>query len=120
MRRLTPVLAAVNGVSAIALGTIAAHLLPDPQAKGWATTASTFQLGHAAAALAILALTPDRHGRLIALVLSIGALVFGIVLAALAFGAPRSVAAVAPVGGTLMLVGWIVLAVRFASLPLRR
>lgn len=109
-------LAAVNGVLAVAFGTSGAHLIASPQGKALLATAAGFQLAHAAAALAAMALLPGRAGRYAALSMSAGALIFGSTLAALAFGGPRWLGAVAPGGGTLMMLGWLLLAARFATL----
>ncbi len=44
--------------------------------------------------------------------LLIGAAVFAVTLWAMAFGAPRWLGAVTPVGGALMIAGWLLLAFR--------
>ena len=113
-------LAAMNGVLAVVFGTSGAHFADGAQAKAWLATAAAFQLAHAAAALAALALLPGRAGSYAALAMSLGALVFGSALAGLAFDGPRWLAAIAPGGGTLMMLGWLLLAARFATLPRRR
>jgi uncharacterized membrane protein YgdD (TMEM256/DUF423 family) len=115
--RLVPTLAALNGALAVTFGTAGAHLIQDPVAKGWLTTASTFQIAHAAAALGVLALVPDRLGRWLALGLSIGAFIFATTLGLMAFGYPRWLGAVTPVGGTLMLLSWVILGARFVAAP---
>ena len=103
-RRVLVVLAGLNGLLAVALGAFGAHAISDPQVKEWLETATRFQLPHAVAVLAALALWP--RGRWAALLLGLGALVFAGALQALALGAPRGVAMVAPVGGGLMIAGW--------------
>jgi uncharacterized membrane protein YgdD (TMEM256/DUF423 family) len=103
------VLAGLNGLLAVGLGAFGAHAISDPQAKDWLETATRFQLPHAVAMLACLALWP-RKG-LAALLLGVGALLFAGALQALALGAPRGVAMVAPLGGGLMLAGWVVVVV---------
>ena len=108
-------LAALNGALAITFGTAGAHLITVEPARGWLVTASIFGLAHAAAALAVLALAPDRLGRAIALVMSVGAFIFASTLGLLAFGLPRWLGAVTPVGGTLLLLSWAVLAARFVT-----
>lgn len=108
-------LAAFNGALAVTLGTTGAHLIQNPVAKGWLITASTFGIAHAAAALAIVALVPDRFGRLAAILISVGALIFQLTLGYMAFGGPRWLGAVTPAGGTLMLLGWVLVAGRFAT-----
>ena len=104
--RWLPALAALNGLLAGGVGAMAAHALTDPQAKAWATTAAAYQLPHAVAVFALLAWRDTRSVRGAAWALTLGTLLFGLSLDALALGAPRSLAMFAPVGGTLMLGGW--------------
>lgn len=104
-QRLILVLAGLNGLLAVALGAFGAHAIADPEAKDWLETATRFQLPHGAAVLALVALWPRRFWA--ALLLGVGALLFAGALQALALGAPRWVAMVAPVGGGLMILGWV-------------
>ncbi|MGL4543047.1 MAG: DUF423 domain-containing protein [Polymorphobacter sp.] len=104
--RALPALAALNGLLAVAVGALAAHALTDPQAKAWATTAAAYQLPHAVAVFALLTWRNTRAVRGGAWALTLGTLLFGLSLDALALGAPRRLAVFAPVGGALMLGGW--------------
>jgi uncharacterized membrane protein YgdD (TMEM256/DUF423 family) len=106
MPRTLLALAALNGLLAVALGAFGAHAITDPQAKDWLETATRFQLPHAAAVLALAALWPER--RVAGWLLAVGALLFAGALQALALGAPRGVAMLAPVGGGIMILGWAV------------
>ena len=108
--RFPAVLAGFNGALAVALGTAGAHLIQEPVAKGWLVTASTFQIAHAAAAIGILALVPNKLGHAAALLMGVGALIFATTLAMMAFGLPHWLGAVTPAGGTLMLFGWLLFA----------
>lgn len=108
--RLLPALAALNGLLAVGVGAMAAHALTDPQAKSWAATAALYQLPHAVAVFALLAWRDTRAVRGGAWALTVGTLCFGLALDALALGAPRGAAVFAPVGGTLMMGGWVWLA----------
>jgi uncharacterized membrane protein YgdD (TMEM256/DUF423 family) len=103
------VLAGLNGLLAVGLGAFGAHAISDPQAREWLETATRFQLPHAVAVLACLGLWP--RGRWAALLLGVGALIFAGALQALALGAPRGVAMLAPLGGALMLAGWFLVIV---------
>ncbi len=105
--RLLPAFAAANAVIALAFGTFAAHGISDPVAKGWIMTGVAFQLPHVAAVFALLAwrATPLVRGG--AWAVSIGSFIFATNLDALALGAPRAIAALAPIGGTLMMIGWL-------------
>lgn len=105
--RVLPLLAALNGLLAVVVGAFAAHALTDPQAKAWAATAATYQLPHAVAVFALLGWRDTLAISRAAWALTLGTLLFGLSLDALALGAPRGIAALAPVGGTLMILGWL-------------
>lgn len=97
--------AAVNGLTGVALGAFAAHAATDPQAIGWLRTGSTYQLLHAAAALACAGRAPAA-----AQAMNLGGAVFAGTLYAMALGAPRILGAVTPLGGLMMMAGWGLLA----------
>lgn len=114
--RYLPALAAFNALLAITFGTFAAHGIRDPQARDWIMTGVLFQLPHVAAVFALLGWRDTKMVRSGAWLLAIGSLIFAGVLDALALGVPRNVAALAPVGGTLMMAGWAWLVIAaFAS-----
>ncbi len=102
-----PALAAANAILALTFGTFAAHGIKDPQAREWIMTGVTFQLPHVAAVFALLAWRNSKLVRSGAWAVSVGSLVFAADLDALALGAPRVVAAFAPIGGSLMMIGWL-------------
>jgi uncharacterized membrane protein YgdD (TMEM256/DUF423 family) len=104
--RFLPALAALDAILALTFGTFAVHGLPPGQQRDWIMTGVLFQLPHAAAVFAVLAWRPGREGRIGAWGLAVGALIFPTVLYLLALGAPRAVAALAPVGGTMMMLAW--------------
>jgi uncharacterized membrane protein YgdD (TMEM256/DUF423 family) len=104
--RYLPALAALNAMLALTFGTFAAHGIKDPQAREWIMTGVMFQLPHVAAVFALLAWRNTRAVRYGAWALAVGSLVFASVLDALALGLPRGVAAFAPIGGSLMMLGW--------------
>ena len=114
--RWLPALAALNGVLAIGLGAFAAHGIHDPQAKEWIRTGVEFQLPHVAAVFALLGWRNTRGVRGAAWALALGSLCFALSLDGLALGLPKSIAALAPVGGVLMIGGWLAV----AALALRR
>lgn len=104
--RYLPALAAFNALLALTLGTFAAHGIKDPQAREWIMTGVIFQLPHVAAVFALLGwrdVPPVRKG---AWLVSAGSLIFAGDLYALALGAPRWFAALAPIGGSAMMAGW--------------
>jgi uncharacterized membrane protein YgdD (TMEM256/DUF423 family) len=108
--RLLPALAAFNAILALTFGTFAVHGIAPGQARDWIMTGVMFQLPHAAAVFGVLGWRRDPAARGGAWMLAVGSLVFASILDALALGAPRGVAVLAPVGGTLMMFGWTWLA----------
>ena len=105
--RLLLLLIAFNGLLAVGAGAFGAHAAADPPVRDWLRTAAAYQLPHAAAALAVLALWPGR--RTVAWLFAAGALVFGVSLDLLALTGARAWGAVTPIGGLLLLAGWAVL-----------
>ena len=108
-----PVTAGLLGAVAIALGAFGAHGLKErlaliPDAAGWWETATFYLLVHAVAIGAV-----GSPSAWTARLWSAGALVFSGTLYAMALGGPRWLGAVTPVGGTMLIAGWIALA--FAS-----
>lgn len=102
---------------AVALGAFASHGA-GPQIKSLLTTGASYQLAHALLAL-ICAILPIS-GRLPAIagwLASVGGLIFSLSLAFIGLLSLPAMGAVAPIGGTLMIAGWLVLA--FAALQAR-
>lgn len=101
--------AAANGALAVALGAFAAHGA-EPSAKVLLTTGAQYQMVHAAlACLCATGAAGLKGARLAGWLASSGGLVFSLSLALIALGGLRFMGAVAPIGGTLMIAGWIVL-----------
>ena len=92
---------------AIAAGAFGAHGVSDPKAAEWLRTGALYALVHGAAVVAF-----GSAQRRASPLLLIGAAVFAGTLWALAFGAPRWLGAVTPLGGVLMIVGWLMVAAR--------
>ena len=109
-------LAALNGFLGVALGALAAHGVADPHVKELIRTGSLYQLIHGVAAVAVLS-----RSRWSALLLSVGAFLFAGSIYLLAFTTQPSGAAIAsllqvlgpvtPLGGLLMMLGWLFLLV---------
>lgn len=95
-------LASLSGAMAVAAGAFGAHGAQG-QAAEWLRTGGLYQLIHAAAALAALQLDARVPGWLF---LS-GGLVFAGSLYLMALGGPRVLGAVTPIGGVLMIAGWL-------------
>ncbi len=111
------VFSALNGALAVALGAFAAHGA-GPQVKTLLTTGAHYQLAHAVFGLACALWTGGgRLARLAGWLGTTGGLVFSIALAFIALLSLPAMGAVAPVGGLLMIAGW--LCVAFAAFQSR-
>ena len=94
--------AAISAAVAVAAGAFGAHGASGPQEAEWLRTGGLYQLIHAVAALAIMGVARGPAAMLLA-----GAAIFSVTLYAMAFGAPRWFGAITPIGGTLLIVGWL-------------
>jgi uncharacterized membrane protein YgdD (TMEM256/DUF423 family) len=107
-----PMIAAIFGLLGVAAGAFGAHAIQGEQAKAWMDTAAKFHLAHVMAALACVSFSNwgapfARHGAPFFLG---GIVLFCGSLYALALGAPRFVAMLAPIGGLSFMIGWAILA----------
>ncbi len=93
--------AALSAAMAIAAGAFGAHSATG-QSVEWLKTGGFYQLIHAVAALALAG-----RFRGPALMLVIGSIIFAGSLYAMALGAPRWFGAITPIGGVLMIGGWV-------------
>ena len=108
VNRPLAVFAVLCGALAVALGAFAAHGA-GPQVKTLLTTGAHYQIVHALLAL-VCAAWPGRS-RLMSVagwLAGIGGLVFGLALASIGLLHMFFMGAVAPVGGVLMIAGWLV------------
>ena len=106
--------AALNGAMAVAIGAFAAHGA-GPQIKTLLQTGASYQLVHALLGLICAALTPRvRLAEVAGWLAAVGGLIFCLALAFLGWLSLPALGAVAPIGGVLMIAGWLVLA--FAGL----
>jgi len=101
------VIAGLMGATAVALGAFGAHglkltLQQIPDAAGWWNTATQYLLVHAIAVGAI------KSTRSTYLWLT-GSLIFSSTLYAMALGGPKWLGAITPIGGTLLIAGWVML-----------
>ena len=111
------VAAAVNGLMAIVMGAFAAHGLRsvlDADALGWLDTGSRYQMWHALALLGVALLLVRAAARQAAPLLQAIAWAFlaGIILFAgslylLALTHVRAFAWITPVGGVVLMAGWL-------------
>ncbi len=107
--RLLPAFAAACGFLGVAAGAFGAHAIADPYAKDVLRTGATYGLVHALAVFAALSFE-GRGARLAAWLFAIGGAVFSVSLYVLALSGVRWLGAVTPLGGLMMMAGWIVLA----------
>ncbi len=99
------VIAALSGALAVGAGAFGAHGASGAAAE-WLKTGGQYQLIHAVAAL--VAIKMEARGP--AWLFVVGAAIFAISLYLMAIGAPRWFGAITPVGGTLLIAGWLWLA----------
>ncbi|MDX3909952.1 MAG: DUF423 domain-containing protein [Sphingobium sp.] len=95
-------LAALSAALAVAAGAFGAHGASSQQAAEWLRTGGMYQLVHAVAALTIM-----NSARGPAALLLAGGAVFGGTLYIMALGGPRWLGAVTPIGGSLLIAGWL-------------
>lgn len=100
--------AALSGAMAVAAGAFGAHGASGAAAE-WLRTGGQYQLVHAVAALVALHMGARGPGWMFVG----GGLCFGCSLYAMALGGPRGVLGpITPIGGALMIGGWLWLAAR--------
>lgn len=98
-------LAALSGAIAVGAGAFGAHGA-EGKAAEWLRTGATYQLIHIVAALVAVQIGARSAGWLFVA----GAAIFAFTLYAMAFGAPRWLGAITPIGGTALIIGWLWLA----------
>jgi uncharacterized membrane protein YgdD (TMEM256/DUF423 family) len=99
------VAAAVSGALAVGAGAFGAHGASG-QAQVWLRTGGEYQLIHAVAALVAAQIGARGPGWLFVG----GAFVFAGTLYLMALGLPRWLGAVTPLGGLMLIAGWLWLA----------
>ncbi len=97
-------IAAVWIAIAIGAGAFAAHGASGLPAE-WLKTGSLYAMVHGLAVVAIGSKAPRP-----AMLMLVGSLIFAATLYAMAAGAPRWLGAITPIGGVLMIAGWVWLA----------
>lgn len=114
---LSLALGAIGGAISVALGAFGAHSLKTTlSAESLAVfqTGVHYQIIHSLALIAV-GLWLERHPDLMllryaTLALALGILFFSGSLYALALGGPRWLGPITPIGGTLFIAGWLLLA----------
>ncbi|WP_019514872.1 DUF423 domain-containing protein [Sphingomonas sp. Mn802worker] len=98
-------LAALSGALAVGAGAFGAHGASGAAAE-WLKTGGQYQLIHAVATLIALRLDARGPGWLFV----IGSAIFAGTLYLMALGAPRWFGAITPIGGAMLIAGWLWLA----------
>ena len=108
-------IAAINMAIAVALGAFGAHDLKNSvsiQQLEWWQTATLYWFIHGLGLLLVgILIRLNYTTQTTAWLLQIGALIFAGSLYAMTLGAPRWFGAITPIGGVLMIAGWLWLAV---------
>lgn len=108
-------IAALNLAIAVALGAFGAHGIKSmvgPQQLEWWHTATLYLFIHALGLLVVgLLIRLNYTTQATAWLLQIGVIIFAGSLFAMTLGAPRWFGAITPIGGVLMIIGWLWLAV---------
>lgn len=105
-------LAALHGLAGVAFAAVAAHVVGGEAVM----TAAMMQLVHAPAAIVAARLFPSRLGFIAALAFVAGSALFAAGVYAISL-ASVSLGPVAPVGGTLLMLGWLILAIAAIRKP---
>lgn len=110
-RRAWMTLAAVGGFISVAMGAFAAHGIADPQAREWLRTGASYGFMHTMTTFACATFMQigAQRARFAPAFFLGGVLLFSGSLYAMAFGAPRWLGVITPIGGALFLIGWAVL-----------
>jgi len=99
------ILAALSGAVAVGAGAFGAHGA-NGEAAEWLKTGGHYQLVHALAALVALQLGARGSGWCFVA----GGAIFAGTLYLMALGCPRWLGAITPIGGALLIAGWLWLA----------
>lgn len=111
--RLALMAAALSGLICVAIGAFGAHGVTDPKAKEWIEIGSRYQMFHTLAVFASIWLL-SRGAALASVSVWLffaGVVLFSGSLYAMAFGGPRMLGAVTPIGGLFFMAGWGALAI---------
>ena len=110
-RRDWMMLAALSGLLSVAIGAFATHGMHDPRAAELLKTGASYQFMHSMATFACATFMQigARRARFAPAFFLPGVVLFSGSLYAMAFGAPRIVGVITPIGGMLFLAGWATL-----------
>lgn len=117
MMKYTGFIGAISGFLAIALGAFAAHGLKHQLSVDMLSIfkmATEYQLAHALALVLVGVIAAKSSGKylnLSTLAFILGSLFFCGSLYMLALGFPKMLGIITPIGGSLLLLGWLCLAI---------
>lgn len=109
-------IAASNGLLAVALGAFGAHVLKDRLEPGQLSAFEVgvrYQMYHALALLAIawvMTVRPSRIARAAAVLMLMGIILFSGSIYGLTLASWRWLGPVTPIGGVALMIGWLLLA----------
>jgi len=111
-------LAGLSGFLAVAFGAFAAHGAKDARAAELLHTGSLYQMTHALAVFGWLVLhkAGAKTGLATPALFLAGTVLFSGSLYTMAFGAPRILGMITPLGGLCFLAGWLMLAWRAGTI----
>jgi uncharacterized membrane protein YgdD (TMEM256/DUF423 family) len=114
MFRLWLAIAGLGGLSSVAVGALARHLVNDAKATELLRTGALYGMVHAAALIALIGLAQGREPRRGAAVVagwsfSIGIMLFSGSLFVLALTRATWVSWATPIGGVALMLGWAAL-----------
>ncbi len=117
MMKFVAFIGAISGFLAVVLGAFAAHGLKhqlSPDMLLIFKTATDYQMFHALALVLVgmaARKSPGKYINLSAFAFILGSLFFCGSLYILAFGFPKIIGVITPIGGSLFLLGWLCLAI---------
>lgn len=111
MRALLAALAALHGFFGVVVSAIGAHAVAEANYRA-VMTGAAMEIAHALAALVALLLVPGKWAEIVAGFFVAGALLFAGAIDLRVFADLHT--PLAPVGGTVLMAGWLLLAVAAA------
>jgi uncharacterized membrane protein YgdD (TMEM256/DUF423 family) len=114
MFRFWLAIAGLGGLSSVAMGALARHLVNDAKAVDLLRTGALYGMVHAAALIALMGLAQGREPRRGAAVVagwsfSIGIMLFSGSLFVLALTGATQISWATPIGGVALMLGWAAL-----------
>ena len=114
MIRLWLAIAGLGGLSSVAMGALATHLVDDTKAADLLQMGALYGMAHAAALIALIGFAQGREPRRGAAVVAgwsfgVGIVLFSGSLFVLALTGARQISWATPIGGASLMLGWTAL-----------